>query len=238
MARGQNPWLDVANYLGSGIAQIFDVGANVGQTSRTLHATFPAARIYSFEPVVDTFQVLVANSKAFDRIVCMNFGFSDRPATREIFLQENSEWNSLEHNVNRGRGTTKIKTETIDEFCAEHAITTIDLLKTDTEGHDLSVLRGAVRMLTERRISAVYSEVGFYREDSQHTHFCDLLIFMQTHGFQFHCFYELDLIFYIDHPKQPGFGFTNALFFRNDIIQTRHADQYTALLDKIGRPAN
>jgi hypothetical protein len=47
---------------------------------------------------------------------------------------------------------------TIDDYCAEHGITFIDHLKIDTEGHDLFVLKGAQRMLRERRIGALQFE--------------------------------------------------------------------------------
>jgi len=49
----------------------------------------------------------------------------------------------------------EVSLETIDEFCAENNVRQVDIIKTDTEGHDLSVLRGASKMLTQGNVSAI-----------------------------------------------------------------------------------
>lgn len=40
---------------------IFDIGANIGITSIWLAKKYPAARIYSFEPVAENFEILEKN---------------------------------------------------------------------------------------------------------------------------------------------------------------------------------
>ena len=51
-----------------------------------------------------------------------------------------------------------VTVSTLDAFCSENEIATIDLLKIDTEGTDLEVLRGGERMLREGRIRFVVTE--------------------------------------------------------------------------------
>ena len=51
-----------------------------------------------------------------------------------------------------------VKCTTIDLFCAERKIKKIDVLKIDTEGFDLEVLKGADAMLKRGVISFVYFE--------------------------------------------------------------------------------
>ncbi|MFZ9888828.1 MAG: FkbM family methyltransferase [Myxococcota bacterium] len=51
-----------------------------------------------------------------------------------------------------------VQTRTLDDFCAEHGVERIDLLKIDTEGHELRILDGARRMLAEKRIRALQFE--------------------------------------------------------------------------------
>ena len=46
----------------------------------------------------------------------------------------------------------------MDDFCLKHDIGSIDILKLDTEGSELAVLKGAERMLTSGRCSYVYTE--------------------------------------------------------------------------------
>ena len=45
-----------------------------------------------------------------------------------------------------------------DSFCRRRGIDHIDLLKIDTEGHDLEVLRGFAQMLTSQAIDVVQFE--------------------------------------------------------------------------------
>lgn len=47
---------------------------------------------------------------------------------------------------------------TLDDFCSEHEISKIDLLKIDTEGNELKSLIGARQLLYENRIKAIQFE--------------------------------------------------------------------------------
>ena len=60
-----------------------------------------------------------------------------------------------------------VQVRTLDEFCDEHAIAHIDLLKLDTEGHELSVLTGAGGLLGSRSIEAIQFEFGGANIDSR-----------------------------------------------------------------------
>jgi hypothetical protein len=60
---GQDAWLDVqrlSDAWGASVQTVFDVGANVGQTSLPLRRRFPDARILAFEPHPRTYERLVA----------------------------------------------------------------------------------------------------------------------------------------------------------------------------------
>jgi hypothetical protein len=53
-----------------------------------------------------------------------------------------------------------VTTIAIDDYVAEHAVRRVDFMKVDTEGHDLSVLRGARRALEDGTIRALSFEFG------------------------------------------------------------------------------
>ena len=56
---------------------IFDVGAADGKDSIKYHNLFPNAIIYAFEPLPESYDTLVRNTKEFSRIVTLNFALSD-----------------------------------------------------------------------------------------------------------------------------------------------------------------
>jgi hypothetical protein len=55
---------------------------------------------------------------------------------------------------------TSVATTTLDDYASEADIARIDLLKIDVEGAEERVLRGAQRLLDERRVAALVLEVS------------------------------------------------------------------------------
>ena len=51
-----------------------------------------------------------------------------------------------------------VKVSSLDCFCKDQNIDRIDVLKIDTEGHELEVLKGAVNLLSSRKIRYIYAE--------------------------------------------------------------------------------
>ena len=69
--RGRDLWKDVAWLLrDSPSPTCFDVGANLGQTTELLLRSFPAARIWAFEPVPDVFSQLREATANDPRVSC------------------------------------------------------------------------------------------------------------------------------------------------------------------------
>jgi hypothetical protein len=118
-----------------------------------------------------------------------------------------SERNSLVPGLNQAEATekTNVELDTVDAYCQSGGIRRVDLLKTDTEGFDLEVLRGATRMLEAGRIGYVLCEVSFDRADRRHTNFFQVYEFLSGYGHHFLGLY---------HVIHEGgrFSFGNALF--------------------------
>jgi hypothetical protein len=102
----------------------------------------------------------------------------------------------------------EVEVETLDSFCEQHRVETIDVLKTDTEGYDLEVLKGAESLLNQGRIHFVYSEVTFAPENKQNTQFFPVYEFLTHKGFRFLGLYET----YALHFYREKLSFCNALF--------------------------
>ena len=54
------------------VTTIFDVGGNFGQTALRFASAFPAATIFSFEPVPTSFERLVQSTRDNERIKAFN----------------------------------------------------------------------------------------------------------------------------------------------------------------------
>jgi|ERR1039458_7429829 FkbM family methyltransferase len=199
---------------------IFDVGANVGQTGAALRTVYPKPRIYCFEPSPETFKTLVQNCKGKD-IIALNMAVGSSVGTEQMCAEKDSCLNSLVPQLNVSSARTSqvsVAVTTLDRFCEERGVERIDLLKTDTEGYELEVLKGATRLLREKRVRAIYVECAI-QATPRHVSVTDLLGFLKDYGFQLHGLYEQS--FYTPSPPGPGyrgdpssspFFFCNALF--------------------------
>lgn len=183
---GMNWMVDLKRYVPSLEPRVlFDVGANVGQTALWLRQHVPDAAIHAFEPVPATFQALRQATSAHASIVCHELALGAERGTRLMRALPGDEQNSLVTGIydeHPDADETHIRIETVDHMCAELGVSAVDVLKTDTEGYDLEVLRGAEGLLGRGAISAVVSEATFQSSDGMHTQFADMAAFLEPHG--------------------------------------------------------
>lgn len=148
-------------------AIIFDIGANIGKYSSNLASIYSNSLIYSFEPNVNTFNLLKKNVEDLKTIIPINIGLSDVKKTSEIYTYSNdlnSEHASLYKEVfsdlhKDGRIiSVKIELDSLDGFCNSYNIDSIDFLKIDTEGNELDVLKGSIQMINDGKIKIIQFE--------------------------------------------------------------------------------
>jgi FkbM family methyltransferase len=208
--------LDVRRfYATSGkVKVVFDVGANEGQSAEHYNETFPDAEIYCFEPVAATFRSLVERTHNMKRVRTFPVALGDVEREVEIELAEQSQLNSLKRRAPKPGNKTieRVQVRTLDSFVAEQGIERIDFLKTDTEGFDLEVLRGAQSTLADGKIQSVLSEATFNRNDTAHSSFFALADYLQCYGFEFVDVY--DHAYVSTSPYRPPLGHCNALFYQ------------------------
>lgn len=212
---------DVSRFLGSArnVKVVFDVGANEGQTAEHYARAFPSAQIYSFEPVAATYQSLVERVSKWPRVRTFQLAFADRNRTARIQLASVSGWNSLRNELSDNCSSTPhelVEIRTLDSFCAEQKISHIDLLKTDTEGFDLEVLKGAEVMLRAQQIQFILAEVTFHPENTYHTSFFRFAEYLQGLKYHFVGLYDDDVAPF----GRPPVNYCNALFYstQRDLI--------------------
>ena len=145
----------------------FDIGANLGHYSLALRKYFPDSEIYAFEPVKNTFELLVKNTSDHS-VRLYNIGFSENTGIGELFNTVNSTnstiasaYKDVFHGLFKNDDKLvpiEFQMDTIDNFCHSNGITGIDFLKIDVEGHESAVLKGAINTLLNGLIKVIQFE--------------------------------------------------------------------------------
>jgi FkbM family methyltransferase len=208
---------------------IFDVGANAGQTARRFAKTFPDARIFSFEPVPATFAQLKEAAAPFPQVKTFNLALGSSQETIEIPLRESSTHNTLRHEggtfVDTASPETgemvKVQVETIAEICAREHLPHIDLLKTDTEGFDLEVVKGAEPLILAGKIPFIYAETGLQPGDDRWTPFPAFRDWLAERGYRLYGQYEFCRYENPATPHYLGLAFCNSLFVNPAALKAR-----------------
>jgi len=164
---GIDPWSDIERLSGAlnrPIELCFDVGANVGDTSLALLKRFNKSRVFSFEPHPVTFSKLTKRTSE-KRFFPQQIALGDKPGESTFYVYDDEATvNSLTREslyaIRFKPPPTEIvvHVDTIDDFCSANKIPKIDILKIDTEGFDLNVLKGAKQMLSRGQIAFIYTE--------------------------------------------------------------------------------
>jgi len=139
---------------------IVDVGANKGQSIDFFLKVYPDAQIYSFEPNPELFQTLKKKYGHNNQVHLYNLGVSDicgRLILNKAVLDETSTFEGLNFESSYLHRKAKIlgvsKTEiiesrievgviTLSEFFHLNHLKHVNILKIDTEGHEVKVLKG------------------------------------------------------------------------------------------------
>ncbi len=127
-----------------------DVGANIGfMTLHMAHRVGAHGRVFAFEPTTWAFERLRANLElnAFPQVVAERAGLGDREEVQADVMVPYSY--PLVGDRPWMRDTIAIRR--LDDYFAERSIDRLDLLKCDTDGFEVQVLRGAADTLRRFR---------------------------------------------------------------------------------------
>jgi FkbM family methyltransferase len=146
--------------------RVFDVGANVGQWSAAFLTEaqrlgrLQDLDLHAFEPSSYTFARLSESLRGFPTSL-VRAALCERPGYATLHVATPGAGRNSLHAplaASAGIATEQVHTTTVDLYAAGLGIDQIALVKIDTEGHDLAVLRGAYEMLAEQRIAVTQFE--------------------------------------------------------------------------------
>jgi len=155
-----------------GINCVIDVGGNRGQFARRLRALGYSGRIVSFEPSPTVLPLIQEAAERDPDWTVRPVALSSQPGQAELHLHKEPQLDSIldalpgvtdDIPLMEQTGTATITLSTLETELPE-IITGIDepkvLLKSDTQGHDLEVLRGAGAKGLDPAIVAVLVELA------------------------------------------------------------------------------
>ena len=216
MRPGADMFLDLSRNT-KDLKVIFDVGGNIGQTVGLFKQAYPKSVIYSFEPVAETFKELERNTLTFTNVHCKNIALGSERAEIEIILNDNptSGTNTLNPDRMNKRPDAKrevIQVETLDSFAESENLKHINMLKIDTEGWELNVLKGANNFIKNGAIDFLLCEVGFSPENKLNTYFPELNEYLIQYGYSVFALYD-----YGHKRIKSGDHYANALFINRNL---------------------
>lgn len=162
---------------------IFDIGANVGQTVAQIRRAWPNVVVHAFEPVSATFAKLEENTAGDAALHRHRLAFASRPGRAVMLARPLGVMNRIVAPFEARGQTEEVEVVAGDTFCADKGIERIDILKIDTEGHDLEVLAGFRNMLAARRVTYVEVECGIAPDNAMHVPFSRLADFLFAFGY-------------------------------------------------------
>lgn len=141
---------------------IVDIGGNIGATALLFHLMYPGVPVFAFEPSPRTYAYLHENVAPLDGVRAFNVGLFDRDVETRLYSGDVSVTSSVSASVfNRGAFEDVVllrASRALDEL----GIDRVALLKIDTEGSEVPILRDLEDRLD--RISAIAVEYHSERD--------------------------------------------------------------------------
>lgn len=145
---------------------VFDVGANTGQFGVQAREWWPEATIISFEPLGDVALQLTATAASDPRWQTYPMGLTDQAGVRQMHRNDTTVCSSLKEMADLHKKTYPFSANSQTEDCVfdvldgyGELINSPALLKIDTQGSELDVLKGGENVL--ERFSTVMLEVSW-----------------------------------------------------------------------------
>jgi FkbM family methyltransferase len=200
---------------------IFDVGANVGDWSIGAFNKLKPKKIFAFEPVPHTYELLNKNIKNLE-VSAHKIGLSD--IIGELEINFSIEKSYLSSSIPKADKNSFKKTvchfQKGDNFCEIFNIDKIDFLKIDTEGNDFKVLKGFEEKLKNGKIRLIQFEYGPFSIVSKDL-LKDFYDFLNQYGYVIGKIYPGHFDLRNFHIHSENFILSNYIAFKRDDLEMK-----------------
>ena len=170
---------------------VIDVGANIGNYIIDLLKINKNLIIHAFEPHPLTFSKLRKNTEIYPNVFIYNKGASSKCGFLNLYdygSNDGSEHASLFRDViseihgSKSVSSHEVELIDLDGFIESNKIAEVSLLKIDTEGNELEVLRGCAKSICLGKIKAIHFEFNEMNVASR-VFFKDFWIILSNYDF-------------------------------------------------------
>ena len=179
---------------------ILDIGAGEGFYAINFRVFFPGADIYCFEPIATNFEKLLVNAKALSVTpVAIALGYESggvvmyRTAMPECSSVLRPMPDGIDDNDRHRRtvGDEEVPCCLLDDWLAANDVlsSAVDIVKLDTQGSELGILRSAPELLKHHPIVMIEETIPTYYEGQPTPE--ETAAFMDGAGYKLEC----------DHPS-------------------------------------
>jgi FkbM family methyltransferase len=190
-----------AIHFAGDIKVVLDVGAYVGDASLFFSLEYPDAQVFAFEPAAAPFRLLEKNTRGRSNIHRYNFGLfsSDRKVPLHKGVQDPATA-SISKLPTTTDETEDVQLRSVSDWLTEQAIDAVDVVKIDTEGCEVPILKEMYEHLSSIKI--IHAE--FHSEDDRKE--IDRLVgdtHTLVHGMMW---FEVGTVTYVLRPKEGSAG--------------------------------
>ena len=148
---------------------ILDIGSNYGHYSAFLSKLYPNSKIYAFEPVERTFNILkkVKEKFSLENVELIKKGLGSQEGDKIIVLPNHytitAYIKDFYQEFNKNDDIEIVKITTLDNFVKEKKISRLDFIKCDVEGFELEIFEGGKKAIKR------FKPIIFVEIEERHT---------------------------------------------------------------------
>ena len=145
----------------------FDVGANIGSIGLPVVKSQKGIRYFGFEASPKTFEYLLYNFQ--------HNSITDYELHNKLIHEDNNKKMKFYEAIEYGKSSLApsysadyvyVDSVSLDNFCIDKSISTIDLMKVDVQGFELFVFKGLQKMLLQKKVKKILFEFEDWAEDA------------------------------------------------------------------------
>lgn len=161
---------------------IVDAGAHIGAYSiLSAEKVGNSGKIIAVEPEAENYKLLMENINLnnFKNVIPINIALSDHNGSEKLYFSQRSTSHSLLVKDNETSSFSQVQVKTLDRLLEELNLKKIDIIKIDTEGAEMPILRGAEKTLKNNPNAKIIVASYHYPGETE-----EVQNFLQERGFK------------------------------------------------------